>query len=54
MTLEEFEQQYAERSGMAVERLHDLGLFGTPCDCEEPGCQGWQMTCMVEVEDAPT
>lgn len=50
MTLEEFEQQYAERSGMTVEQLYTHGLLPVPCDCEEPGCNGWRMTHMVEIE----
>jgi len=43
MNLEEFEQGYAERSKLTVERLHELGLRGAPCDCEDELCQGWQM-----------
>ena len=43
MTLDEFEQQYAERSGVTVAWLHAKGQFGAPCNCGEEGCQGWQM-----------
>ena len=43
MTKDEFERQYAERSGVTVEWLHGEGLYATPCDCEEEGCEGWQM-----------
>ena len=43
MTREEFEAYYAERSGMTVEKLHELGLHGEPCDCGEDGCEGWAM-----------
>jgi hypothetical protein len=44
MTRDEFEQGYAERSGVTVEWLHEHGWFGAPCDCREVGCEGWQMT----------
>ena len=44
MTRKEFEERYAQRSGMPVERLHELGLTAKPCVCGEEGCQGWQMT----------
>lgn len=43
MTLNEFEQQYAKCSGVTVEWLHTHGRRGTPCNCEEPGCEDWQM-----------
>lgn len=43
MTKEEFEQQYAERSHVTVERLHELGRYAVPCDCGDESCQGWQM-----------
>lgn len=44
MTKDEFEKQYADRSGVTVEFLHEHGRFGKPCDCDEEICQGWQMT----------
>lgn len=43
MTKEEFEKGYAERSDLTLERLHELGMKGAPCDCFEDICQGWQM-----------
>lgn len=43
MTLDEFERGYAERSGMSPENLRALGMGGTPCDCGESICRGWQM-----------
>lgn len=43
-SVEEFEQQYAERSGVTVEQLHSWGRFGEPCVCGEDGCKGFQMT----------
>ena len=42
-TKEEFEQGYAERSGVTVEWLHAHDQQAVPCDCGEPGCLGWQM-----------
>ena len=41
MTKEAFEQGYAERSNLTIEQLHELGLKATPCDCDDPHCQGW-------------
>ena len=43
MTKDEFEEGYALRSKMTVERLHELGEVGVPCSCGEDGCKGWQM-----------
>ena len=42
-TKEEFEKSYAERSGMPLERLYQLGGHGEFCDCQEEGCKGWKM-----------
>lgn len=42
ITAEEFERQYAERSGTSVERLRELGRVVRPCHCGEEGCEGWQ------------
>jgi hypothetical protein len=42
MTAEEFERAYAERSGITVERLRELGRIVAPCDCGEEICEGWQ------------
>jgi hypothetical protein len=44
MTAEEFERQYAARSGITVEQLRELGRIVAPCDCGEEGCEGWQST----------
>lgn len=38
-----FTEQYATHSGLTVEELHSLGLKAYPCDCGEPGCEGWRM-----------
>ena len=43
MDKEEFESQYAQRSGVTVEWLHKYGRYGIPCDCGEDYCEGWQM-----------
>lgn len=49
MTREEFEAAYAERSGMTIELLHELGRHAIRCDCGLSGCDGWQMI-RVEVK----
>lgn len=43
LSKEKFEKDYAERSGMSLEQLHELGGHGEVCDCEEVGCFGWKM-----------
>lgn len=43
MDREEFEQQYAERSGITRDELHNIGRVAIPCDCGEEICEGWQM-----------
>jgi len=43
MTKDEFEEEYAKRSKVTIEWLHNHNLFGVPCDCGENGCMGWQM-----------
>jgi len=43
MTKYEFEKEYAERSKVTVEWLHDHDQFAMPCTCGENGCNGWQM-----------
>ena len=48
MTREEFEQGYAERSGVTVEWLHAHNQHGSLCFCGEDGCKGWQMMTRVE------
>jgi len=42
LTAEQFEREYAERGGITVERLRELGRVVRPCDCKEEGCEGWQ------------
>lgn len=43
ITAQEFEEQYAEKSGIELEQLHEWGQFVFPCWCNEAGCRGWQM-----------
>ena len=43
MTKEDFEATYAERSGMTVAYLRELGRMAIPCDCDSSDCRGWQM-----------
>jgi len=51
MTAEEFERQYAARSGLTVEQLRELGRVVAPCDCEEDCCEGWQSTTPEHLAD---
>jgi hypothetical protein len=44
VTAEEFERQYAEHSGITVERLRELGRIVAPCACGDEACHGWQST----------
>ncbi len=43
MTQEEFEKEYAAKSGMTVERLHKMGQKAVPCDCQCECCKGWKI-----------
>lgn len=43
-TRDEFEAAYAARSNVTVERLHAWGRYAEPCNCDDPMCEGWQMT----------
>ncbi len=43
MTKEEFEKRYAKNSNLTIEELYDLGFYAKSCDCDWPGCKGWQM-----------
>lgn len=53
LTAEEFEQQYAQRSGITVEFLRvELGRVVVPCNCDYEGCLGWQsISRALAVED---
>ncbi len=50
MTREEFQEGSARRSGVTVDWLKDHGQFAIPCNCEEEGCQGWQMKTHTKVD----
>ena len=52
MTAEEFERQYAERSGITVEQLRELGRIVAPCNCGEAICEGWQSTTVERLAGA--
>jgi len=43
LTADEFEAQYAARSGMTVRQLHSFGRYAKPCHCDSDMCQGWAM-----------
>jgi hypothetical protein len=43
ITADEFEKRCAERQGVTIEFLRDLGQVVAPCDCGEDGCDGWIM-----------
>jgi hypothetical protein len=43
MTKEEFEKQYAEKSGLTIDQLHWFGLHAETCDCGDERCNGWIM-----------
>jgi len=43
MTRDEFEKQYADKSGVTIEWLHEQGQFASPCYCGEEGCDGWKI-----------
>lgn len=41
MTREEFEAEYAARSGVTVEELRAAGRIVVPCTCDSDMCAGW-------------
>jgi hypothetical protein len=43
LTAGQFEARWAERSGVTTAWLRDNRQAVFPCDCGEPGCDGWQM-----------
>ena len=50
ITKQQFEDAYAERSGVTVEWLKEHGRETRPCYCEEEGCKGWRMAHVREDE----
>lgn len=51
MTGEEFERAYAQRAGLTVERLRELGRVVRPCACGDESCEGWQSVSERAYED---
>ncbi len=50
LTADEFERQYAERSGKTVAQLR--GRIVRPCSCGDEGCEGWQsLPCTCGIGD---
>ena len=43
MTREEFVAGVALRSGVTPQWIVEHSLEARPCNCEEEGCEGWQM-----------
>lgn len=50
MNREEFEQAYAMRSKISLEKLKKFGQRGYPCNCGDESCDGWQMTSRENAE----
>ncbi len=46
---EQFEQEYAVKSGLTVDELREQGLHAEPCECDFILCRGWQMVSEQEV-----
>jgi hypothetical protein len=51
MTREEFEEGYANRSGLTVDVLRQLGRIVRPCRCGEPTCPQWQSVSRTFAEE---
>lgn len=51
MKEEDFELNYAKNSGLTVEKLHELGQFAVPCDCDFNECPGWAMLSKRNLKD---
>lgn len=47
---EQFEREYAERSGVTVEWLRERRTVRR-CGCGEDGCRGWQMVSYERAAD---
>jgi len=43
MTTDEHERYYAERSKMTVDEIRRQGGYSVHCDCDSPGCPGYNM-----------
>jgi hypothetical protein len=42
LSAEQFEREYAERSGVTVAWLREQGRVVRPCNCGDDFCAGWQ------------
>lgn len=42
-TREQFEDEYAARSGVPLAEIRQWGRGAVPCDCGELECEGWAM-----------
>lgn len=42
-TKDEFERDYARKSGLTLQELREYGGRAIPCDCPEDDCPGWEM-----------
>ena len=51
MKTDEFERQYAERSGITTEELRNLGRVVVKCECDYEGCEGWASLAKEIAED---
>lgn len=51
MTRQEFEQAYADMSGVTVAAVHALGRYAKRCQCDYEHCQGWQMARVAEYDE---
>ena len=50
ITRAQFEQGYADRSGVTVEWLREMGREARPCSCDYEGCEGWQMAYIEQLQ----
>ena len=46
---QEFAEAYAQRSGVTAKWLKEHGREARSCDCEEGGCEGWQMAHIKDI-----
>jgi hypothetical protein len=50
ISAEQFEREYAERSGVSIEWLRERKTI-RPCDCGDPDCKGWQSISLEAAEE---
>lgn len=51
--IEGFEAEYAKRSGLSIEQLHQLGLRAQECTCGQPDCPGLAMVTVAAQHSCP-